>query len=111
MARAQKNVWAERVRQWDASGLSASEFASQLGVNANTLSGWRWKLRTEQRQCTESPPCAVAKARSTPWVEVTGIPLVDTRYEVELAGGRTLLVPTSFNAASLRRLLDVLEGR
>jgi len=34
----------------------------------------------------------------------------DTGFEVELAGGRRVRVPSSFDAAALRRLLDVLEG-
>ncbi len=31
-------VWAKRVARWSDSGLSAKEFASETGLNANTLS-------------------------------------------------------------------------
>ena len=30
------------------SGLTAKEFAAEIGVNANTLAGWRWRLRSRE---------------------------------------------------------------
>jgi hypothetical protein len=42
-------------------------------------------------------------------VEVHAAPH-DARFELELGAGRRLRVPASFDAAELRRLLDVLEA-
>jgi hypothetical protein len=44
MARETREVWARRVRRWKKSGLTAKDFAAREGVNAKTLSYWRWKL-------------------------------------------------------------------
>ena len=37
-------MWAKRVERLADSGLTAKEFATEIGVNANTLAGWRWRL-------------------------------------------------------------------
>ena len=37
--------WAALIDQADRSGLTRREFAAKAGVNPNTLSWWRWKLK------------------------------------------------------------------
>jgi hypothetical protein len=37
MAREKREVWAKRVQRWADSRLTAKEFASETGVNENTL--------------------------------------------------------------------------
>src|SRR4051794_32377521 len=49
MARESREVWLKRVERWRESGLSVKEFARELGINAHTLAGWRWRLRAEDR--------------------------------------------------------------
>ena len=36
--------WLERVREWKASGLTASEFSARRGLKAKQLNTWAWKL-------------------------------------------------------------------
>ena len=36
--------WARLVRQWQRSGKTARAFGDERGVNANTLSCWKWQL-------------------------------------------------------------------
>jgi transposase-like protein len=51
MARDTREVWLKRVERLADSGLTAKEFAAEIGVNANTLAGWRWRLgQGEQAQ-------------------------------------------------------------
>jgi transposase-like protein len=38
----------KRVERLADSGLTAKEFAAEIGVNANTLAGWRWRLRSRE---------------------------------------------------------------
>jgi transposase-like protein len=40
-----RELWLKRVERWKDSGLSAREFAAEVGINAQTLSYWRWKLK------------------------------------------------------------------
>lgn len=56
------SVWRKRVEGLEASGQSCSDYARRIGVNANTLAGWRWK------------PLGAAGWRSTRarWPPVTG---------------------------------------
>ncbi len=37
-------MWTKRVERLADSGLTAKEFATEIGVNANTLAGWKWRL-------------------------------------------------------------------
>lgn len=114
MARESRIVWAERVRRWGKSGLTAREFAAQLGVNASTLAFWKYKLGKEQRGGTASG----SALSPVQFVEVTGaVPgglsgaAIDERLEVVCAGGCVVRVPRSFDAETLRRLMAVLESR
>lgn len=97
------------------SGLTAKEFAAEIGVNANTLAHWRWRLSTR------TAPRPRAAARSTPapaFVEVVGgAGLVGATeppsapLELVLRGGLVVRVPASFDAAALTRLVATLEAR
>lgn len=89
------------VARWEASGESAVQFASRIGVHARTLCRWRRLLREAKRE--QGRP-ALANI-----VEVTPARLADNRFEVRLAGGRCVGVPPSFDAPALERLLRVLE--
>jgi hypothetical protein len=118
--------WAKRVERWRDSGLSCAEFAAEIGVNARTLTYWKWMLGKEARGEKRAWPARKARSarvlgpaasgppRSPPavtgLVEVQAAPR-DGRFELELGAGRRLRVPVSFDVADLRRLLDVLEAR
>lgn len=114
MARESRKVWAERVRRWRKSGLTAREFAAELGVNANTLAFWKYEIARNGRDCE----AAGGASSRVEFVEVTGaVPEVASNatygepLEVVCAGGRTVRVPRSFDEQTLLRLLAALEGR
>jgi transposase-like protein len=65
-----RELWSKRVERWKDSGLSAREFASEMGINAQTLSYWRWKLG---KKATKAP----SKRRPTAFVEVVAEPAVE----------------------------------
>jgi transposase-like protein len=48
MTRENREVWAKRVERLGDSGLTAKEFAAEIGVNANTLAGWKWRLGSRE---------------------------------------------------------------
>ncbi|MGD0679402.1 MAG: hypothetical protein ABSC94_28745 [Polyangiaceae bacterium] len=87
-----RDRWREHVEQWKASGLTAAQYGDRAG----------WCLGRETRACVTS------EAALATFVEVRTPE--DSRLELELAGGRRLRVPASFDPAILRRLVDVLEG-
>jgi transposase len=118
-----RSLWAKRVQRWKDSGLTAKEFAAEIGVNANTLSHWRWRLGREvgTASCTKPPrrPAKRKPAERPPvpeaiqFIEVTppAAAPVDTRFEIALRRGRRVFVPAIFDGDALGRLVDVLEAR
>src|SRR5579862_6947684 len=44
MERADRETWAKRVERWKDSGLSAKDFATEIGVSPKALSWWKWQL-------------------------------------------------------------------
>jgi hypothetical protein len=48
MARESRETWAKRVERWRDSGLTAAEFAAEVGVNPRTLSYWKWRLGSKR---------------------------------------------------------------
>lgn len=110
-----REEWAKRVERWKDSGLTAKEFAAELGINPRSLVFWKWQL---SRQSAVEPKAAAgkkARALKTPrserlaLVELTPVASVSAGFELELGQGRRLTIPSTFDAESLRRLLIVLE--
>jgi len=128
MAREDRATWAKRVQRWTESGLTAREFAAELGVNVRTLSYWKWRLQAESggesrtstrarrrrsttgsiRRSTSPTQSPLAFIELTqPTAEGTSTKCIDP-YELVLATGIRIRIPATFDAQSLSRLLDVL---
>jgi transposase-like protein len=112
-----REEWAKRVERWADSGLTASEFAAELGINPRTLSYWKWVLKRDASSpgAKRSPRRAnlrrrEAAVRGSGLIEIQARPS-ETSFELELEGGRKVRVPSGFDADGLRRLLSVLEAR
>jgi hypothetical protein len=102
-----REEWQKRVERWRDSGLSAEQFAGELGINAGTLKFWGYKLGKESREAAKS---RTPRTRSEPdksFVEVRAEAVAS--FEVELGNGRRLRVPTTFDPSDLERLLPILE--
>ncbi len=92
--------WTKLVEESRASDLTQKAFAQQKGLSPTTLSWWASRLRREAQEQSALVAVDVVEdaARCT----------VD--FRVELASGRTVLVPAAFDAAALRRLVAALES-
>ena len=112
------------VRAWKASGLSRREYAVKAGVNPQTLGWYAWRLEADGERTDEPRPSrrrsrAPKAAPKVPTVELApGLPVVEltsmvpTHHGMELeVAGITVRLPADFDAATLTRLLDVLEAR
>ena len=108
---------AERVAQvqaWTASGLSAAEFAPQLGVSPSTLAWWRWKLRREgatrsrRRRARRRVKAPLAFVEIAPEPAAAG-PRASSPLELQLADV-TLRIPEGFEERTLARVLQVLRS-
>jgi transposase len=115
-------VWRERVRRWDASGLSAEQFAAREGCKARTLENWRGRLRKAGSRAlsTRRPTQPVRSG----FVEVLSSAVVgafttasaaetqqERPFEVMLPSGARVTVPARFDGESLRALITLLGSR
>ncbi|HZY89816.1 MAG TPA: hypothetical protein VFE78_33650 [Gemmataceae bacterium] len=94
--------WRRWIGEWQASGLSVRAFCDRRGLTVASFYAWR---RVLERRAAE-------KAAFVPvQVVADAVPTQTNALEVVLTDGRTVRVATGFDAATLRQLLAVLEGR
>ena len=118
MERESREVWAKRVERLADSGLTLREFAAEIGVNANTLAGWRWRIHRAKGTGTD----VAAQPSLPPFLEIVAPPADEVRpeckpepecaepFELVLEGGHRIRIPVRFDPTALRRLVDVLEA-
>ena len=102
MARGTRAQWADRVRRWKSSGLTAQQFAARHRLKRSTLVWWSWALgRTEP-----SAPGFIEVLRSAiaPHTD-------DGEIELVLRGELRIRVSGQFDPAVLLRLVAALEAR
>jgi transposase len=105
MGRGAAETWTKRVDRWRASGLTAKEFAAETGLNAGTLTYWKWRLGRAASGGTR---------KKAEFVEVvppaSPAPTPHDAFEVVLGNGMEVRVPVRFDADALRRLVAALGG-
>jgi transposase len=94
--------WRRWIGEWQASGLSARAFCQRRGLTVASFYAWR---RVLQRRAAEQVVFAPVQ------VVTDAAPAQTSALEVVLTDGRTVRVAPGFDAATLRRLLAVLEGQ
>jgi len=108
-SRTSAEEWQKRVERWRESGLTAAQFATELGINAGTLKFWKYKLNKAKRSEGNAPVLSARKKSTAPaFVEVRAGGR-DAGFELELSNGRRLRVPQGFDPKALERLLAVLD--
>jgi hypothetical protein len=101
--------WQKRVERWRESGLSADQFAAELGINAGTLRFWQYKLgKAKRREAGAERPAKKAMPTVPTFVEVRS-GNNDARFELELGNGRRIRVPERFDPKALEQLVAVLD--
>jgi transposase len=111
--RTRRAEWQKRIERWNDSGLSAEEFAAELGVKAGTLRYWKYSLAKEARGRGRTPARpATPPPEQGSFIEVRpSVALATGSFELELSGARRLRIPPQFDAAALERLLTLLGDR
>jgi transposase len=118
MAREKREEWTKRVERWRDSGLTAKEFATELGINVNSLTHWAWRFGNETRKAEVDRERPATTTHPVDWIEVAAPakrekfrarPAVEEQpFEIVLPSGTTLRVPPRFESESLIRLLDAV---
>jgi transposase len=94
--------WRRWISQWRGSGLSVRAFCARHGLASASFYHWR---RVLERRAADQPAFVPVQ------VVADAVPAPVSTLEVVLTGGRTVRVAPGFDAATLRQLLAVLEGR
>jgi transposase-like protein len=98
------------VDAFEVSGLRRREFCLKHGVVVGTLDFWRKRGREEQGPIASNPARTQNKAARARLVEVELAGTASSsRLAVVLSRGRRVEVSAGFDAATLERLLAVLE--
>lgn len=107
--RTSREEWRKRVERWKDSGLTAQQYASELGIKASTLQYWKHKLGKPEALPGRKVGRA-AQAHTLPsLIELQPIVATSgTAFELDLGVGRRLRIPVGFDAPSLERLLELL---
>lgn len=115
MARTTAAEWAKRIERWQDSGLTAKEFASELNVNAGSLSAWKYKLRREVAAEERTVRPGIRKAASTGgFLRVVPVQaeaaIAAAGIEIVLASRTVVRVPNDFDEVALIRLVSACGG-
>jgi hypothetical protein len=103
--------WAKLVREWKVSGLTAREFSKRKGLNPQTLSWWKWRLGAEVSSRKPAVPKPPKRAALVPVQVVAVDSRVSAETPVEVVLGEVVVrVRRGFDAGTLARVLDVVEG-
>jgi hypothetical protein len=97
-----ERFWRTRLRQWRHSGLSVRAFCDQHGLALPSFYAWR---RTLAQRDTEVQFVPVRLAPEPPASTASGT----SALELVLDGRRLLRIGPGFDAATLQRLLALLE--
>lgn len=122
--RSNRAEWAKRVQRWQESDLTAAEFAAEMGINARTLSYWKWRLGKEAREGTtpsKPRPKRPAKRSAAPtatakpaFVEVSSPSVIGwtapERIEVVVDQRLVVRVPDAFEPRTLRLVLSAITS-
>jgi hypothetical protein len=93
--------WRRWISQWQASGLSVREFCARHGMATANFYNWRRVLERRAAERAAFVPVQVV---------ADAVPAQASTLEVVLTDGRAVRVAPGFDAATLRRLLAVLQG-
>jgi transposase len=115
MERESRETWSKRIERWKDSGLTAKEYAAEVGINAHSLTWWRWRLSATPKTKTESRPRRVSARASrhaaTP-VTFVELPAAGAEpLEIVLPSTLRIRVPSGFDAKALKELLEILDAR
>jgi hypothetical protein len=112
-----REFWAKLIGEFQRAGGAEphAEFAGRHGIRVGSFQRWLYRLRAEEqgRRWGRKRRNESRRAARVPWplVEVQPARTADIRFEIELPGGRRLLVPESFDANALQRLLAIFNEK
>jgi transposase len=110
-----QQFWRDHVAGWTSSGLSLRLYSERHGLKAGTLGYWNSRLKA---QAADAPASSAGPEAAATFLAVhVAEPTVsvpeprDEGIELVLPGGCVVRIGRGFDAATLDRLLTVIERR
>jgi hypothetical protein len=103
------SYWSALVKAWEESGSSQASFCRERGVQVGTFAWWKRQLRRAQGDGAKRRGRPVKGTGRFVEVRLAGACSVPT-YEVVLAHGRSIRVPSQFDLQTLSRLIAAVES-
>lgn len=100
-----ERFWRQAIRRWHKSGLTAQAFCLENGLSPASFYAWQ---RTLAQRDAEAIPFAQVHVLADETSNSLS-PSAGAAFELVLANRRVLRIGTHFDAATLRRLLPLLE--
>ena len=112
MARTTAAEWAKRVAKWQASGMTASAFGAEAGIDSHQLSWWKWKLNRETAKRRPALPAPmflpVRVVESVPCTD-DGAHTAGSPIDITLPSGVRVRVLPGVDGSALRQVFAALE--
>jgi len=96
-----KDIWVQRFKEWEKSGLKRSEYCRQHNFRVSTFDYWRHRIRKESD-----------KANCNSLVKLPVVIQAAQSYllSIEYPTGHKIHIPANYNSDILRRLVTDLNG-
>ena len=107
-ASAVERRWRRIIREQRTSGLTVAEYCRRIGVSTWSFYSWRLRLRAERE--TRAQFVEVKATRPSTIASTEGPSHDPSGIELQLSGGRCVIVRPGFDHQALRDLLHVLEA-
>lgn len=106
-------VWRDVIRRQEQSGLSVAAFCREQQVPPASFFAWRKKLTQADQdanaaQESDAGPSPAVRAQFVP-IAISPVPPSSANFEIVGPDGYRVVVPTPFDAESLREILRVLK--
>jgi transposase len=100
-----ERFWRQMLKRWHASGLTVQAFCGQCQLSPASFYAWRRTLAARDAETMHFAQVQILADESSRSIS----PHPQAALEVVLGNQRVLRIGTSFDAATLRRLLPLLE--
>jgi transposase-like protein len=107
-----ERLWRGILRRWDSRKQTVREFCAEHGVSEPSFYSWRRIIAERDEQAAARLNSTTPAANDPPTfvpVQVVAGPPAAPMLEVVVVPNRIVRVPPEFDAATLRRLLTLLE--
>lgn len=95
--------WQDRVLRWQRSGMTANAFALKEGLSPRSLTWWRWRLGHQTGNSGQQPAFVQ--------IEISSMEPRSKAIEILVSDKRVVRAQPGFDAETLLRVVETLEGR